>query len=44
MVNFIVIDQPSSYNTILGRSTLYVVKATTSFYHYTLKFPIEAEV
>lgn len=38
IVNFIVVDQPSFYDTILGRSTLYAIKATTSIYHYALKF------
>ena len=44
MVNFIVLNQPSSYNVVLGRPTLYALKATTSIYHYTLKFPTEAGV
>ena len=44
MVNFIVVDQPSSYNVVLGRPTLYALKATTSIYQYTLKFPTEARV
>ena len=44
MVNFIVVDQPSSYNVVLGRPTLYALKATTSIYHYTLKFPTEVGI
>ena len=44
MVNFIVVDQLSSCNTVLGRPTLYALKATTSIYHYALKFPTEAGV
>ncbi|XP_024037019.1 uncharacterized protein LOC127898886 [Citrus sinensis] len=44
MVNFNVVYQRSSYNTILERPTLYALKVTTSIYHYTLKFPTEARV
>ncbi|KAH9751207.1 Ribonuclease H [Citrus sinensis] len=44
MVRFIVVDQPSAYNSVLGRPTLYAIKAATSVYHYTLKFPTEAGI
>ena len=44
MVNFIMVDQSSSYNVVLGRLTLYVIKATTSIYHYALKFQLKLEL
>ncbi|GFZ06814.1 hypothetical protein Acr_18g0009840 [Actinidia rufa] len=37
--DFIVVDCPSPYNAILGRSTLGGIKAITSTYHLKLKFP-----
>ena len=39
-VNFLV-DCSSSYNAIIGRSTLNSWKAVTSTYHLLVKFPIE---
>ncbi|GFS36147.1 hypothetical protein Acr_00g0044360 [Actinidia rufa] len=37
--DFIVVDCPSPYNTILGRPTLGGIKAITSTYHLKKKFP-----
>ncbi|GMN48314.1 hypothetical protein TIFTF001_017486 [Ficus carica] len=39
MVEFIVVDRPSVYNIILGRSTLNALKAVVSTYHLAMKFP-----
>jgi hypothetical protein len=44
MVNFLVVDQPSTYNTIIGRPTLNKLKAVTSTYHLMMKFPTEEGV
>ncbi|XP_059461825.1 uncharacterized protein LOC132190804 [Corylus avellana] len=44
MVDFLVIDRPSAYNVILGRPALNKLKAITSTYHLTMKFPIEEGV
>ena len=38
-VNFLVVDSPSVYNTIIGRETLHTFWAVTSTYHMLLKFP-----
>ena len=40
-VNFLVIDYSSSYNAIIGRPILNNLKAVTSTYHMSVKFPIE---
>ncbi|XP_065619075.1 uncharacterized protein LOC136063096 [Quercus suber] len=40
-VNFLVVDCSSSYNAIIGRSTLNRWKAVTSTYHLSVKFPTE---
>ena len=40
-VNFLVVDCSSSYNAIIGRSTLNSWKAVTSTYHLSVKFPTE---
>ena len=39
IVEFIVIDRPAPFNTILGRPWLYNMKAVPSTYHQCLKFP-----
>lgn len=39
IVALIVIDRPAPFNTILGRSWLYSMKAVSSTYHQYLKFP-----
>ena len=39
MVDFFIVDCPSSYNVILGRSTLNRLKAATSTYCLKVKFP-----
>ncbi|KAL5545737.1 hypothetical protein UlMin_005424 [Ulmus minor] len=38
-VNFLVVDSPSVYNTIIGRETLHALRAVASTYHMLLKFP-----
>ena len=40
-VNFLVVDCPSSYNTIIRRPTLNSWKAVISTYHLSVKFPTE---
>ena len=37
-VNFLVVDCSSSYNAIIGRSTLNSWKVVTSSYHLSVKF------
>jgi hypothetical protein len=44
MVDFLVVDRPSIYNTILGRPALKKLRAITSTYHLKMKFPMEEEV
>ena len=39
MVDFLVIDQPSAFNAVLGRLFLKALKAITSIYHLLMKFP-----
>jgi len=41
MVKFLVINRPSTYNTILGRVTLSELKAVTSTPHLSMKFPTD---
>ncbi|XP_059623107.1 uncharacterized protein LOC132266270 [Cornus florida] len=43
MVDFLVVDCPSSYNIILGRTTFNAMKAITSTYHLLMRFPTEYE-
>ena len=40
MVNFLLVDQPSTYNAIIGRPTLNALRVIVSTYHLTMKFPI----
>ncbi|GFS37266.1 hypothetical protein Acr_00g0051020 [Actinidia rufa] len=42
--DFIVVDCPSPYNAILGRSTLGGTRAITSTYHLKMKFPTSTKV
>jgi len=44
MVKFLIIDQPSAYNAILGRTALNELKAVTSTPHLSIKFPTEEGV
>jgi hypothetical protein len=44
MVDFLVIDRPSAYNAIMGRLALNKLRAATSTYHLTMKFPTEEGV
>ena len=39
MVDFLVINQPSAFNALLGRPSLKALKAITSIYHLLMKFP-----
>ena len=41
IMSFLVVDQPSAYNIIIGRPTLNRLKAITSTYHLMMKFPTE---
>ena len=40
-MNFLVVDCSSSYNAIIERPTLNSLKAVTSTYHLSIKFPTE---
>uniref|UniRef100_A0A2N9F5Z7 Uncharacterized protein n=1 Tax=Fagus sylvatica TaxID=28930 RepID=A0A2N9F5Z7_FAGSY len=40
-VEFLVVDCPSAYNVIIGRSTLNKLRAVTSTYHLLVRFPTE---
>ena len=44
MVNFLVINQPSAFNAVLGRLSLKALKAITSMYHLLIKFPTPSSV
>ena len=44
MLDFLIIDCPSSYNVILGRPTLNRLKAVTSTYCLKVKFPTPYEI
>ena len=37
--DFLVIDQPSAFNDVLGRPSLRKLKVITSIYHLLMKFP-----
>ena len=39
MTDFLVIDQPSTFNAVLGRPSLRALKAITNIYHLLMKFP-----
>ena len=39
MYDFLVIDQQSAFNAVLGRPSLRALKAITSIYHLLMKFP-----
>ena len=40
MVDFLLVNQPSAYNAIIGRPTLNAIQAIASTYHLAMKFPI----
>jgi hypothetical protein len=44
MIDFLVIDQPSAYNAIMGRPALNKLRAMTSTYHLMMKFLTEEGV
>lgn len=39
LVEFLVVDKPSTYNAIIGRSMLAALRAVSSIYHLAIKFP-----
>jgi hypothetical protein len=41
MVDFLVVDQPSAYNMIIGQPALNKLKAITLTYHLMMKFPMK---
>ncbi|KAL0458484.1 UNVERIFIED_CONTAM: hypothetical protein Slati_0475600 [Sesamum latifolium] len=43
LLKFLVVDVPSAYNLILGRSTLNTFQAVVSTYHMKIKFPTQEE-
>ena len=44
MVDFLLVDQPSAYNAIIGRSTLNALRAVVSTYQLEMKFPARDRV
>jgi hypothetical protein len=40
-VKFLIVDQPSAYNAIFGRTAQAELKAVTSIPHLSMKFPME---
>lgn len=38
LVDFLVVDKPLTYNSIIGRTTLGAIQAVSSIYHLKLKF------
>jgi hypothetical protein len=44
MVDFLVVDRPSTYNVIIGQPALNKLKAITSTYHLMMKFPTKNEI
>ncbi len=44
MVKFLLVDRPSAYNEILGRTALNDLKAVTSTSYLKIKFPTERGV
>ena len=39
MADFLVIDQPSAFNVVLGRPSLRELRAITNIHHLLMKFP-----
>ena len=39
IVRFLIVDAPSAYNVLLGRSSLNAIKVIPSTYHMVIKFP-----
>ena len=40
-IKFLIVDAPSAYNMLLGRSSLNAIRAIPSSYHMVVKFPME---
>ena len=40
MADFLVIDQPSAFNVVLGRPSLRELRVITSIHHLLMKFPM----
>ena len=40
-IKFLIVDAPSAYNMLLGRRSLYAIRAVHSAYHMVIKFPTE---
>ena len=40
MMDFLLVDQPSAYNAIIGRQTLTALRVVVSTYQLTMKFPV----
>ena len=40
IVDFLLVDQPSAYNAIIGRPTLNALRTVVSTYHLAVKFPV----
>ena len=43
LADFLVVDAPSPYNAIMGRTWLHSIEAIPSTRHHKLKFPLENE-
>ena len=43
-VNFLVVDNPSIYNTIIGRIIQHAIQGVASIYHLLMKFPTPFEI
>jgi hypothetical protein len=41
LVRFLIVDQPSAYNAIFGRTAQAELKVVTSIPHLSMKFPTE---
>ena len=44
LTTLIVVDCPSAYNAVIGRPILVDLRAVTSIWHLTMKFPTDAGV
>ena len=44
MTLFVVINIPSSYNTMIDQPAMYDLRAVTSVFHVLVKFPTQADI